>query len=667
MITNKCFLYIDGYPRNARDVPFDMAIDWGDGSDIEEYFRLHVEKIPPLTHVYHDTQPREISVTLLKHSCEAENNRLTKWITYTPFDPARFERKCENSVSSLPGVQVVSYFANIVRHVDGSVTATLVTDVSTSPDVPLVKFLKKVEKLPEGVFGLVPPEITRESVVTSLETHTGNNWIPGSDPFIPPMTSNTAPAPFSVSASTTTYGSVWNAFDRSGKTGQDFSPGNYGFWGAYYGYYDTVWLKVDLGEAIRIIEYSLECADLSGISVYPSFTPPRYWRLMGSNDNSQWEVMDERSNISWNISPSKNETKKFSISGTKTFRWCRLEIQDGYYMYYEGHVGIKGFQIYAPSGETTIKGADVDFLYLFNPNYIDHIVLKGDEKFAQRIGTMMLPEDTLDPPAQHEWVKAEMKGTVQLWEVTVPVKRQTDSIRLGIHRAATLTETAVYYALRIVLDPNGTLIQTQQDIHVGVNVFYGTDGQGMKLGAGMAGSLVYKSEQHQKLSRIEIIGNANAYARLIDEAFLPSEEDAGDVTYCRGIKIFDPPEMMEECVFAFDTGVATLGHLIGEGLIKSIHFYREAIESEHDSPIFVSLELISAQNIQESVCFYIDEDGRHHCVAVNHLQLTQTDFSNLQHANRMSLTINLDTDDQNISGICSGTINYNCLLNAIQP
>ena len=147
MITNKCFLYIDGYPQNASDIPFDIAIDWGDGSDIEEYFRLHVEKIPPFTHVYQGTQPHEIQVTLLKHSCPAEKNRLTKSITYTPFDPAGLPRKCENVVNALPGVQVSSYVTQIVRNTDGSVAATLVTDVSTSPEVPLLKFLKKTESI----------------------------------------------------------------------------------------------------------------------------------------------------------------------------------------------------------------------------------------------------------------------------------------------------------------------------------------------------------------------------------------------------------------------------------------------------------------------------------------------------------------------------------------
>ena len=156
----------------------------------------------------------------------------------------------------------------------------------------------------------------------------------------------------------------------------------------------------------------------------------------------------------------------------------------------------------------------------------------------------------------------------------------------------------------------------------------------------------------EKLSRIEIVCNANAYARLTDNAFEPSEEDTGEITYCRGVKIFDPPEMIQECVFAFDSGLATLGQLIGEGLIQSIHFYRESIESEYDSPIVVSLELLSAQNVQQNVCYYIDEEGRHHCVCVNVLQFSQTAFNNLQNARGMSLTINLDTDEGPLTGVC---------------
>jgi len=658
---------MDGYPRNAGDVPFDIAIDWGDDSGIEEYLRLHVEKIPPFYHVYQDTQPREIAVTLRKHSCAAQNNSVTKTITYVPFDPGTFTCRCENSVTaSLPGVEVRSYFADIARLSSGSISAMLVTDVSTQPDKSLLKFLKKAEKLPEGTFQLVPPEITQESVVRSLDTHTGNHWIPGSEPFIPAMTSNTAPAPFQVSASATTYGNVWNAFDRSGKTGQDFTTGNHGFWGAYY-YYDPVSLKVDLGKAIRIMEYSLEYADLSGISAYPSFTPPRYWRFLGSNDDVNWELLDERSGITWNVSPSKNEIKKFSISSMNSYRWCKLEIRDSYSSYYEGHVGLKGFQVYAPSGETTIKGAEVDFIYHFNPVYIDHIVLKGDAKFAQRIGTITVPGDTLSPPAQSAWVPAEMQGQVQLWEITVPIQRQTDSIRLGVNRAENVSETAVYYALRIALDSSGTLIQTQQDILVGVNVFYGTDGTVIKLGAGMPGSLVYRSEQDHKLHHIEIICNANAYARLTGASFEPSEEDLGDVTYCRGVKTFDPPELIGEYMFTFDSGIASSGQLIGEGLIHSIHFFREAIETEYDSPIHVRLELASVQNIQESVCYYLDTEGRHHCVSVNHLHFTQAEFNNLAGARGMALTLNLDTGGEKISGVTSAAINVSCLQSAIQP
>ncbi|MCL2005443.1 MAG: hypothetical protein FWG73_04685 [Planctomycetaceae bacterium] len=50
---SKCYLYIDDYPKNASDVPFDIEIDWGDSSAIEKYASLVVDQVPQLSHLYH--------------------------------------------------------------------------------------------------------------------------------------------------------------------------------------------------------------------------------------------------------------------------------------------------------------------------------------------------------------------------------------------------------------------------------------------------------------------------------------------------------------------------------------------------------------------------------------------------------------------------------------
>ena len=79
---NKVFLHIDDYPRNASDVPFDISIDWGDGSDVEEYFRLVVDRVPQFYHIYNDVQARTITVTITNRCGTA-----TQTIEYVPFVP----------------------------------------------------------------------------------------------------------------------------------------------------------------------------------------------------------------------------------------------------------------------------------------------------------------------------------------------------------------------------------------------------------------------------------------------------------------------------------------------------------------------------------------------------------------------------------------------------
>ena len=86
---NKCFLYIDDYPRHANDIPFSITIDWSDGSALEQYDDLHVTRIPSFYHIYDDLEPHEIAVTIT-NNCGS----FTKNILYTPYVPE--ECACSN-------------------------------------------------------------------------------------------------------------------------------------------------------------------------------------------------------------------------------------------------------------------------------------------------------------------------------------------------------------------------------------------------------------------------------------------------------------------------------------------------------------------------------------------------------------------------------------------
>ena len=160
---NKCFLYIDGYPRNASDVPFDISIDWGDGSEPEQYFRLFVEKVPQFYHIYEDTEPRTITVTITNRCGSA-----VQTIEYVPFIPPECE--CQNFYNlnlgniavDFTGIEwnldITGCFTDVTRVDAEHVAARMVTDVSTN--LPLITFPVKHTLLPDNTFENISPLVS---------------------------------------------------------------------------------------------------------------------------------------------------------------------------------------------------------------------------------------------------------------------------------------------------------------------------------------------------------------------------------------------------------------------------------------------------------------------------------------------------------------------------
>jgi hypothetical protein len=99
----------------------------------------------------------------------------------------------------------------------------------------------------------------------------------------PLMTSDTTPSPYVTSASSV-WGSgyeAWRAFDRS--TGaQGWHAGN--------GSVLPQWIKIDMGSALIIDSYRLG-------SRYDGGQWVTAWQFQGSNDNSNWDILDSRSGI----------------------------------------------------------------------------------------------------------------------------------------------------------------------------------------------------------------------------------------------------------------------------------------------------------------------------------------------------------------------------------
>jgi hypothetical protein len=185
-----------------------------------------------------------------------------------------------------------------------------------------------------------------------------------------------------------------------------------------------------------------------------------------------------------------------------------------------------------------------------------------------------------------------------------------------------------------------------------------------RITGGMSGNLTYQSEQSRKICRIDIVCDSNARARLLNEGFDWQEEDLGDFLFWRGINILPVPEFITEYTFQF-SGRDTNGNVIGDGIIHCVHFYEEIEQTEYDSPILVRFAIDINRNVQEGIFYYIGDNGREHCVAVNDVQFTNAEFEHLRHDPATQTTLKLTTEHGTISGIISGAVNLECFDNSL--
>lgn len=206
LMQNKCFLYIDGYPRNAEDIPFNLSIDWGDGTPLETYTRLHVEKIPALYHIYEITGSYTITVTI-ENSC----GKATQLIPYEPYVPPSTDEGCmvfynfqnpsapEHTIqvtqantnfdarldppSQRWAMEATSYFSSInYNPVTQLVECEFVTDIKIN--LPLEIFPSRCEQLQRHVFDQVSAPFGDGWAVSNVGAHLGPML--GGSWFLPP-------------------------------------------------------------------------------------------------------------------------------------------------------------------------------------------------------------------------------------------------------------------------------------------------------------------------------------------------------------------------------------------------------------------------------------------------------------------------------------------------
>lgn len=139
------------------------------------------------------------------------------------------------------------------------------------------------------------------------------SYVHNPDDITPLMTSDTAPSPNVVSASSNLsnyppYGAFTHtansAVGQVWVTDTDITTG---------------WIKFDfgVGNTHRVIKYTVSAYDGANIA-----RSPKTWTLQGSNNDSDWDVLDTQTNVAAWIDL---EMRTYSFSNTTAYRYYKMD------------------------------------------------------------------------------------------------------------------------------------------------------------------------------------------------------------------------------------------------------------------------------------------------------------------------------------------------------
>jgi hypothetical protein len=129
----------------------------------------------------------------------------------------------------------------------------------------------------------------------------------------PQMNGNTSPSPYAVNASAS-VSTAWLAFDHGSQ-----GAGTASEWVTNTGI-TAAWISFDFGAGGNniVTQYTI-----TGSGGYSQSNSPKSWTFEGSNDNTNWTVLDTQTNqTAWGWS----EKRTFKINNTNPYRYYRLNI-----------------------------------------------------------------------------------------------------------------------------------------------------------------------------------------------------------------------------------------------------------------------------------------------------------------------------------------------------
>ena len=635
-IINRCFLYIDDYPRQSSDVPFDISIDWGDGT-VERYDRLMVDRVPPFEHTYNDDLSHNIEVTIT-NSC----GEVVKLIRHVQYSPPVCE--CENEIieQSVQEVEVSSCFTDI-SYDQGITRAKLVVDAVS--EIPIVIEGNKYDELPDDVFHLV--EYAGEDIVENLQVHVMSFLEAGNVPIIPPLTDIALDvnggyehngAVYRVSSSNSDS-NAWRAFDGLPKSPTTASMPDDFAWSHSDTKVDEAYgsLSIDIGREKTVKRYSVQC--IMAVGRYSR--TPTSWEVYGSNDAENWVLLDSQFSViapgDWertsiesgvysyfrriDIDPSRRQAYRH-------YRIVILGIASGISSYGYGP-NISELQLYDDTA-TLIKGSAVEFAYSFRPSYVNRIVLTGDAVLKQRVGNTGFP-----------WVTNEADS--DYFDNRIVVGRVTDSIRLGVSAG----DEAVYHSIK-VYDTQSNIFADDREFSASVYSLYAKEPSSgiLKALAGASGTIMYRSDTPHLLGKVVILCDDNARARLQNEGFEWGRDEVDGVSCWRGVTVINKPHHVTEYSFNF-LGTTDDGKPIGDGMIYRTEFYSLR---QLPSPLAIKFDVPPTTNQQPEIFYYLDDEGKYHCAATCEMEFTAWDMLEFYKNPAFQVNLNLDTEQGTFTG-----------------
>jgi len=661
---NKAFLYINDYPRNSRDVPFDLAIDWGDGSPVVQYNRLVVDRLPPFHHLYADSGTYDIQVTITNHCGSA-----TRIVTHTPFFPPDCE--CANAYALEPGsiftafdqeptvpldLRITGCTSNIRRVENNLIAVTLVTDVSSN--IPLAVLLPKETPLLDGVFSLQSDTV---EVVESLRAHLDqpNGTIP---------TIVNAPEVDFVYDFNTLHVSELrlrgdsNFRDRVGNT-VNLDDGTVAIltWGQVADGLNSLEAVIPVGRSVNSIRLGLAQgprAMFRGLRLDNMNQASRQLINVQARPFLHQESFVQNLDLAvCRTHPQSDVTWSQLPSAANVLRWRAETVPCG------GTTAILEIPVKWDGGDHMVE---FDFWWQLNPERGSGWCWCGQSQEDCWCGYYNNEAETffylggLNAPLQINQPHSEDNVYLQLArrESSTGMATFRTPLHGGIPRIKRDEENVFLLYVGGDHSWDGSQVELQ-----GVRLI---ESRGDKLTGGMHGTITYRSEIAHAIKRIDVVCCANAKARLQTEGFEDHwrEEDTHDATFWRGSLYFDTEETIDRFSLAF-SGADSEGNFIGDGVIRAVEFFEALDTTKYEPPISVRFAVLGGANEQrntlEGIFHYIDAGGRHHCVAINTVRFTQSEFNQLVNDPIILTAVRLETERGGVTATVAGVVNPACM------